>query len=161
MLNSNEVRYAETKQRQKLKELITPTNYLVFFAKDDYSRTDGFIINQNLLEERYTVETKWYGDAENKRYSDKFKDYMIDYSKLQSLTDNAIKNESKPLLICFFSNELVVWDVSKCNWQSTGKWKWVNKEGQNYGKEKEYCFMAFLLLNDAIYRNKNITPFII
>lgn len=26
-------------------------------------------------------------------------------------------------------------------------------------KTKEYCFMAFLLLDDAIYRNKNITPF--
>lgn len=158
MLNSNEVNYVETKQRQKLKKLISPTNYLVFFAKDDYSRTDGFIISTD-CEERYTVETKWYGDKDNRRYSDKFKNYMIDYSKLQSLTDNAIKNESKPLLMCFFSNELVVWDISKCNWQSTGKWRWVNKEGLNYGKQKELAFMAYLNLSDAICRNKNITPF--
>lgn len=158
MLNLNEVKNAELKQRTKLKELIKTTDYEVAFSKNDYARTDGFIISQN-LEERYTIETKWYGDKDNIRDSTKFQDYMIDYSKLQSLTDNAIKNQSKPLLMCFFSNELVVWDISKCNWQSTGKWKWVNKEGQNYGKEKEYCFMAFLLLDDAIYRNKNITPF--
>lgn len=158
MLNSNEVRYAETKQRQKLKELISPTNYLIFFAKDDYSRTDGFIISAD-CKERYTIETKWYGDEGNKRYSDKFKNYMIDYSKLDELTKKSVEYESTPLLICFFSNELVVWDISRCNWQSTGERRLVNKEGLHYGKEKELAFMAYLNLSDAVYRNKNITPF--
>lgn len=159
MINIENVRRCELKQRTKLKEIIEETEYVAAFAINDYDRTDGFLINYNNKNERYTIETKWYGDINNLRYSNKFKDYMIDYDKLQNLTELSKNHKSKPLLFCFFSNELVVWDLTKTNWETTGEWRWVNKEGLNYGKEKEYSFMAFLNLEDAIYKNKNITPF--
>lgn len=158
MINTDAVRKVELKQRTKLKELIEDTEYVVAFSINDCDRTDGFIMSYD-NDKRYTIETKWYGDIKNLRYSDKFKDYMIDYDKLKNLTELSKTHNSKPFLICFFSNELVVWDLNKTNWDSTGEWRWVNKEGLNYGKEKEYSFMAFLKLEDAIYRNKNITPF--
>lgn len=158
MIKTDEVRNVELKQRTKLKKLIEDTEYVIAFSINDYARTDGFIMNYN-NDKRYTIETKWYGDINNLRYSNKFKDYMIDYDKLKNLTELSKTHNSKPLLICFFSNELVVWDLNKTNWEATGEWKWVNEEGLNYGKKKELSFMAFLQLNEAIYRNKNITPF--
>lgn len=157
MLNSNEVRNVENKQRQKLKELLSSTNYVIAFAKDIYSKVDGFIISQDGTE-RYTIETKWYGNKNHIRLTTKYDDYMIDFSKLYALEKEAKKNNSIPLLICFFSNELVIWDISRCNWRSTKKNENVNKEGLNYGR-KEKSDMAYLYFEDAIYRNKNITPF--
>lgn len=148
----------EKTQRKKIKELTQLTDYIPVFPDDDFSRTDGYIVNF-FTDERYSFESKWYGDINHPRYSDKFSNYQIDYDKLVALEAKSKEENSKPLLICFFSNELVVWDINKCNWKDTKRTVYTNKIGGAYGQQKEYSDQAYLLLNDAIYRNPNITPF--
>lgn len=148
----------EKTQRKKIKELTQLTDYIPVFPDDDFSRTDGYMVNF-FTDERYSFESKWYGDINHPRYSDKFSNYQIDYDKLSALEAKSKEENSKPLLICFFSNELVVWDINKCNWKDTKRTVYTNKIGGAYGQQKEYSDQAYLLLNDAIYRNPNITPF--
>ena len=148
----------EKTQRKKIKELTQLTDYIAVFPDDNFSRTDGYIVNF-FTDSRYSFESKWYGDAKHPRYSNKFDDYQIDYDKLVALEAKSKEENSKPLLMCFFSNELVVWDINKCNWKSTKRNVYTNKTGGAYGQEKEYSDQAYLFLKDAIYRNPNITPF--
>lgn len=148
----------EKTQRKKIKELTELTDYIAIFPDDEYSRTDGYIVNF-FTDERYSFESKWFGDVKNPRYSTKYNNYQIDYDKLSALEAKSKEEHSKPLLICFFSNELVVWDINKCDWKSTKKLVYTNKSGGNYGKYKEWSEQAYLKLEDAIYRNPNITPF--
>lgn len=157
-MNSNFANEKEKIQRKKIKDLAEQTEYITFFPKDDFSRTDGYFI-QIFTDERYSFESKWYGDANHPRYSNKFNNYQIDYDKLVALEAKSKEENSKPLLMCFFSNELVVWNIDKCDWKSTKKSVLTNKIGGAYGKYKEYSNQAFLNLEDAIYRNPNITPF--
>lgn len=157
-MNSNFANDKEKIQRKKIKDLAEQTEYITFFPKDDFSRTDGYFI-QIFTDERYSFESKWYGDANHPRYSNKFNNYQIDYDKLVALEAKSKEENSKPLLMCFFSNELVVWNIDKCDWKSTKKSVLTNKIGGAYGKYKEYSNQAFLNLEDAIYRNPNITPF--
>jgi hypothetical protein len=148
----------EKTQRNKIKQLTKLTEFIPVFAEDDYSRTDGQIVNY-ITNQHYSFESKWYGDINHPRYSDKFRNYQIDYEKLSALEAKSKEENSTPLLICFFSNELVVWNINKCNWKDTKKTVRTNKYGGAYGYEKEYAEQAYLFLDDAIYRNKNITPF--
>lgn len=149
----------EKTQRKRIKELTLFSDYIAIFPDDDFSRTDGYFIDF-FTDERYTFESKWYGDATNIRNSNKYPNYQIDYKKLEELEAKSKEdNTAKPLLICFFSNELVVWDINKCNWKDTKRTVYTNKSGGNYGKYKEYSEQAYLKLEDAIYRNPNITPF--
>lgn len=157
-MNSNFAIEKEKIQRKKIKDLAELTEYIPFFPKDDFSRTDGYFIHI-FTDEKYTFESKWYGDVKYPRYSNKYPNYQIDYDKLSALETRSNEENSTPLLICFFSNELVVWDINKCKWKDTKRTVYTNKIGGAYGKYKEYSNQAFLNFEDAIYRNPNITPF--
>ena len=157
----NTQRFANEKertQRKKIKDLTLFTDYIPVFPDDDFSRTDGYMIDM-FSDKRYEFESKWYGDTKHPRYSNKFSNYQIDYDKLAALETKSKEENSTPLLICFFSNELVVWDINKCNWKATKRKVCTNKIGGAYGYEKEWSNQAYLLLDNAIYRNSNITPF--
>ena len=158
---SNQKKFANEKektQRNKIKDLTLLTDYIPIFPDDDFSRTDGYIVNF-FTDDRYSFESKWYGDINHPRYSNKFPNYQIDYDKLSVLETKSKEENSKPLLMCFFSNELVVWDISKCKWKNTKRTVYTNKIGGAYGQQREYSEQAYLQLSDAIYRNPNITPF--
>lgn len=157
-------RKKEATQRAKIKYITFATDFYPEFTEGQYDRTDGTLTNI-LTDQVFYFESKWYGDPQHKRDSTKFKDntgrynFQIDYDKLSKLTDKAKTTNSTPLLICFFSNELVVWDISKCNWQATKTNKYTNKYGGSYGQQKEYSDQAYLYLDEAIYRDPSITPF--
>lgn len=158
---SNEINFAcekEKIQRKKIKELTLFSDYISIFSDGEYDRTDGYILDF-LHEKRYEIETKWYGDEKNKRNSTKFPDYQIDFEKIENLEKKAQENNSIPLLIVFFSNELIVWNTRKCDWKSTKKMVKTNKYGGRYGAEKENTIQVFFNFSDAIYRNEKITPF--
>lgn len=145
-------------QRNKIEELAKDTEYYTFFTKGDFNVTDGRICNI-ITNKDYRFESKWYGSIQHPRYSDKFPNYQIDYDKLEQLEAKSIEEKSTPLLICFFTNELVVWNINKCNWKNTKKKMYVNAVGGKYGQFKEWSYQAYLNLSEAIYRNPNITPF--
>jgi hypothetical protein len=148
----------ENEQRNKLKKLTLFSEYIPVFPDDEYSRTDGYLINM-FTDKRYDFESKWYGNINYQRNSDKFPNFQIDYDKLLALEQRSIEKDSTPLLICFFSNELVIWNINNCDWKKTKKSVYTNKIGGDYGRKKEYAYQAYLRLDDAIYRDKRITPF--
>ena len=148
----------ENEQRKKLKKMLLFSDYIPIFPEDEFSRTDGYLINM-FTDKRYDFESKWYGNIKYQRNSDKFPNYQIDYDKLVALEKRSKEQNSTPLLICFFSNELVIWNINNCDWKSTKKSVYTNKIGGAYGQQKEYSYQAYLQLNDAIYRNPQITPF--
>lgn len=159
MMNINDlVKEKESVQRKKIKDLALFSEYVPSFEEDEFSRTDGKLVNISNLK-KYVFESKWYGNPKYPRNSNAYKDYQIDYDKLVELENKAKENNSTPLLICFFSNELVIWDINKCDWKPTKKWVCTNAYGVNYGAKKEYSYQAYLNLSDAIYRNTSITPF--
>lgn len=148
----------EKTQRKKIKELTLFSEYIAIFSTDEYDRVDGYLVNF-FNGKRYEIETKWYSDEHHRRNSDKFSNYQIDYDKLDNLEKKAKEKNSTPLLMVFFSNELVVWNINRCDWKSTKKTVKVNKIGGRYGAEKEETEQVYLLLDDAIYRDEKITPF--
>lgn len=157
----NKIDFANEKeniQRKKIKQLTLHSDYIAIFSNEKYDRQDGRLINY-FDGKRYELETKWYGDENNKRNSDKYSNYQIDFEKLIYLEKKSQENNSTPLLMVFFSNELVIWNINKCDWKSTQKKIKTNKYGGKYGAEKEESIQVYLYLDDAIYRNKNITPF--
>jgi hypothetical protein len=157
-MNTDFANEKERTQRKKIKQLTLHSDYIAIFSNEKYDRQDGRLINY-FNGKRYELETKWYGDEKNKRNSDKYSNYQIDLEKLIYLEKKAKENNSTPLLMVFFSNELVVWDINKCDWKSTKKTVKVNKIGGKYGKEKEESQQVYLMLSDAVYRDKKITPF--
>lgn len=158
MINTYFANEKEKTQRKKIKEITLTSDYISIFSTDEYDRTDGYFIDV-FTDKRYDFESKWYGDINFPRTSNKFNNYQIDFDKLAALEKKAKENNSTPLLIVFFSNELVVWDINKCDWKPTKKTVKVNKIGGRYGKEKEETEQVYLMLSDAIYRDEKITPF--
>lgn len=153
MLNPYLVKKQENIQREKLKEL-SKDRYIIATAKSETDATDVFIYD-TITGGRYIVETKSYNNPQYPRFSTKFKDYQIDWNKLYAVKEKAHKKGCKPLLMAFFTNELVVWDLDKSKWEDTKKIISTNKEGLNYGT-KEKSPQAYLYFEDAIYRNKDI-----
>lgn len=157
-MNTDFANEKERTQRKKIKQLTLHSDYIAIFSNEKYDRIDGRLINY-FDGKRYELETKWYGDENNKRNSDKYSNYQIDLEKLIYLEKKAKENNSTPLLMVFFSNELVVWDINKCDWKNTQKIIKTNKYGGKYGAEKEESQQVYLMLSDAVYRDKKITPF--
>lgn len=144
----------EKKQRQELNKLLENTHYVAAYTTDTYNRIDGILIDWNTAQITHIIETKAY---RYERPSTKYEDFQIDYDKLEALEEYSHKyNNAKPLLLCFFTNELVVWDISIIDWRKTKKWVMTNDKGINYGASKSKSPQAYLKLEDAIYRNNNI-----
>lgn len=86
-------------------------------------------------------------------------DYQIDYLKLYNIKKRAqnksyeTKKNVTPLLMVFFSDKAVVWDLNKTKWEDSWEWKWGDKGHGKYGEanNKEWDLQAHLKINDAIY----------
>lgn len=111
------------------------------------SRTDtgmtGFTDNRG-----YVVEIKGYFNPDYPRPTFKYPDFQIDYDKLRACKKIAMNKNEKPLLICYFSDKKVIWDLTKEPWEDTAKWVWVNKEGVDYGNS-EWELQATLKFDNA------------
>lgn len=99
----------------------------------------------------YVGEIKAYLNPQHPRPYTKFKDYMIDYDKLRHIKKIGLNENRTPVLISYFSDYCLVWDLNSTKWESTGTWELVNCKGVEYGT-KEYEFMAHLTIEDAIYK---------
>lgn len=146
--------------------LLKDTYYYYVPSKDRYYPVDGLITAYSQGVQRYgVVEVKTYYNIDHKRDSDgKWEDdkkklypnFQIDAKKLTDVTAEARRLNTRPLLFCFFSNELVIWDLDKTDWYHTIKDVPTNDTGVDYGKHKTKTPQAYLPLRDAIHRDKNI-----
>lgn len=96
----------------------------------------------------YVGDVKSYTDREQFRSATKFHNYQIDFNKLYHIKKEALNHKKVPLLIVFFSDMLVVWDLTDIPWENRGEWKRVTKQGGNYG-EKEWDYQTYLYLDEA------------
>lgn len=107
------------------------------FCRYDFTATD--IENPS---NTFVGEVKCY--HKNPRPYTKYPDYQIDYDKLESICKAADEQGAQPVLIVYFSDIAVLWNLNNFDWRSTKKWKNVNKDGQNWGKEKERALQVYL-----------------
>lgn len=138
--------------------ILKNTPYYYANSIQRYYPIDGMIIQyvDGSIDIHGMVEVKTYYNIDHKRNSDKYFNYQIDANKLTDITAEARRHGTRPLLFCFFSNELVVWDLDKTDWFHTIKNVETNDTGVNYGRTKSKGPQAYLPLRDAIYRDKTI-----
>ena len=85
-------------------------------------------------------EIKNYDDPEHPRNFYDYDDYMIDWLKLAKLRAIAKANNSRALLVVFFNDYTIVWDITDIDIDSRREMRKVNKDGQHYG-ENEILWM--------------------
>lgn len=129
--------------------------YNFSFTEDPYNRVDFYATGHTLNMPEYVGDVKYYV---LERSFHKFSNYMIDYEKLKEIVDRATKEGRVPILICFFTDYTVVWNLKDIPFKSRAEWRWVNKDGQNYGTEKEWSYMTYLYENEAVWIKKTKVP---
>lgn len=114
----------------------------------EYSRHDyiGREINNHAIQ--YIIEMKGYFKDEHPRPSTKFHNYQIDYVKLLEVKKLAKNTNRTPLLVAFFGDGIYMWNLDKCNWETTPEWKKGDKGGGDYNG-KEWDLQAYLEFSDG------------
>lgn len=134
--------------------------YYFDFTKDDTDRVDFYATAKTHTDITYVGDIKAYVNPKHPRSYDKYNTenedngFMLDYDKLEAICNKA-KDGRRPILICLFEDYYIVWNLNKCNWESTRQMRWVNKDGQDYGREKEQKEQAYLYKKDAVLVIKN------
>ena len=111
-------------------------------------------VSNNLVVEAgktYVIEIKNYDDPENPRPFKKYDDYMLDHDKVANIKEKAKREGRIPLVIVYFYDYTIVWNVSKIDIDSRANWRWVNKDGQDYG-EKELAYETYLYESEILWK---------
>lgn len=129
------------------------------FAEEQYSTTDFFaaFIDKDYFEAKTIGDIKAYRNSEHPRSyygtsERRYNDYMIDLSKLMEITKKA-RNQDKyhhPILVVFFADRTVIWDLDKFDWKKDIRLEYANKDGMNYGT-KEWDWFCHIKKEDAVY----------
>lgn len=145
--------YQLAEQRGRTKTSKRFKNLQIVFTTDKMDKVDFYAtgLTFNHSGDTYVGEIKNYDDPNYHRSFKKFKNYMIDYWKLSYLITIAKAEGRTPLLIVYFDDYTIVWDISNIDIDSRRKWDWVNKDGQDYGK-KEYALMTYLYESEILWK---------
>lgn len=151
--------------RELLRNLFNNTDkYRIYFADYIYDEVDFIMFG---TAEVFAGDIKAYRGSKcirkhNERYNvekgkidRKYNDYELDASKLQFIEDRAKRINGTPLLVVFFADCVMIWNLHKTNWRDTVYLKEGNKQGSNQ-EEKELTEKAKLYFKDAIYTNFDI-----
>lgn len=140
--------------RTLLKKVFKTDRYSIYFA--DYQNEEVDFIMFTFDNKIYAGDIKAYRDNNHPRPHNKFKDYQVDYKKLVAITNKARSINAIPLLVVFFTDQLMIWNLDAVDWQSTKKDVATNAKGGNYGQYKTIEPQAFLNLEQAYYVNNKI-----
>ena len=127
------------------------------FAEEQYSTTDFYavFIDEDECAVNCTGEIKAYRNTEHPRTyygsGDRdYNDYMIDAAKLMEITKKARNTNTIPILVVFFGDRTVIWNLDKFNWRKDMRMEYANKDGMNYGT-KEWDWFCHIKKEDAVY----------
>lgn len=125
----------------------------ILFTMGRYEGVDFFStgITESNSGKTYVGEIKNYDNPNHPRNFKDYDDYMIDWSKLLLLKATARGRNSIPLLVVFFNDYTIVWDLTEIDIDSRRELRTVNKDGQNYG-EKETQLMTYLYENEILWK---------
>ena len=149
----NNYRRADLMGRKHFGEDFDPY-YITAGTEDDTDRIDAYATARTNHNRTYAIEIKDYTNTQHRREYIKFihngidYGYQIDYDKIEYLTNISNEQGRIPILYVRFNDYTIVWDLSNIDWKSRAKMVSVNKDGQNYGKEKEYALQTYLYFNE-------------
>lgn len=136
------------------------TKYHIAYSTQKYYPVDGLVMTyeNGKVIHKAIIEIKTFYNVDQYRSSNKYQNlkYRIDAKKLTDIEAEARKYNCRPILIAFFSNEMVVWDLDKTDWYHSIREEESNDLGVEYGKSKSKGLQAYLPLCDAIYRDKDV-----
>lgn len=75
--------------------------------------------------------------------------FLIDYDKLAYIEEVAKTEGRIPWVVAYFTDCVIIWNLFNTDWRKRGEMKDVNKEGINYGKEKETAYITYLYANEG------------
>lgn len=133
--------------------------YTIVFSTDEYERFDF----------KATAETiarviTYVGEIKNinRDYSKFIKDgkdggFLIDYSKVKAVVEEAEKENRIPVLVVYFNDYRIIWNLSKVmdRCENEKEERMVNKDGQHYG-EKELSTVTYVYKEDAVSVEKYV-----
>lgn len=151
----NGYQQAEKTGRGKYEDMFGD-KYVIAFSSYDYEKWD---FKQTA---RTDTNRTHVGDIKNEgrpysKYIYKGKDggFLIDFDKCRNVKKEALNDgRTGGLIVGFFTDMVIAWDITKIEWEKRGEWRQVNKDGQNYG-EKEWEYVTYLYLKEAIYVKAN------
>lgn len=141
----DEFRKCEDIGRERFKSMFSKF-YRYEFDSRKYGEYDVLATGKTLSEPTYVIEIKNYNYP---RRSDKFADYQLDWRKLYYLEKAAMERNSIPILIAFFTDKCVVWDISKIDWKSRERNVNCNDKGVSYGETKSASKETWLYINEG------------
>lgn len=169
MLKEKQNEYArkyEELGRNSLRKLFSnPDMYRIYFADYEKDEVDFILFTQVGTK---AGDIKCYRNKDYIRYHDhlvhngktirEYPDYELDADKLENIAIAANVINATPILVVFFADQVMIWDLSKTNWRNT----LYLREGNKYGSDptiKELTPKAKLFFEDAIYINNKINMF--
>lgn len=143
------VQSKETKGRNLAVEYLSYC--IVFtFTEDKFNNVD-FFGQSTTKGKNYVGDIKAYTNPKRPRPSTKYSNYQIDYDKLRHIKKEALNKKMTPLLVVFFTDKLVVWDLTNIPWEDRHKWVLVSKDDDNDYEEKEIELQTYLYFPEACY----------
>lgn len=133
------------------------TWYITAGTEDVFDKIDVYATAKTDTSRTYAIEIKNYENDEHPRAYEKFSwngedhGYMLDYSKVENLCKVAEVEERIPIIYARFSDWTIVWDLRRIPWKDRVRVMKVNKDGQNYGKEKEESPVTYLYKDEAVF----------
>ena len=134
--------------------------YNIAFSTDPHSRYDFMATAYTVAQTIYVGEIKNINRPYGKYNSAVDNGFLIDFDKLKELKKIALNEGRKAILVVFYSDRTVVWEISDGfdaevygGWQARAKWKATNKKGVDYGGEKDWEYVTYLFLSEAVYNN--------
>ena len=152
----NEYRKKDNKGREKMVSEFGKA-YIMYFTPEQTNPVDFYLTARTHSEKTYVGDVKAYIDTEHPREYSKFikneKDYgyMIDLNKLREIKKIAMNQGRTPILLAYFTDFTIIWNLNNMPWETRCEWRYVNKDGCHYGEEKEWELMTYLYKKEAVY----------
>jgi len=124
--------------------------YFMDFTQNEFNKADVNLTAVTDTGRTYLGEIKCYDDPDHPRPFSKYKDYQIDYDKIDYLVKTAQSQGRIPILYARFEDITLVWNLTNIPYKERRKWVKTNKKGVDYG-EKEYSWQTYLYKDEAVY----------
>lgn len=134
--------------------------YYTAGTEDDYDKIDVYATAKTQLERTYAIEIKDYTNSGIDRPYDKYNKngfdngYQIDYEKLDYLCKEAAETNRIPILYVRFTDYTIVWRLDRIDWKGRESLVLTNKNGQDYGAQKEWSRQTYLYKTEAVWIKK-------
>lgn len=136
--------------------------YRIYFADYEKDEVDFILFTQVGVK---AGDIKCYRNKDYIRYHNhlvhngktirNYSDYELDADKLEKIEIAANEINAIPILVVFFADQLMIWDLTKTNWRDTVYLREGNKIGSN-PNIKEVTPKAKLFFKDVFYKNDKI-----